>query len=322
MRARLAFLGIAAALALAPAAALAHGLGQPEPTFTTLLTNWEFDPLFMILTGIISWLYYLGVRRVNRLHPGSRYPRKRVAYFYAGIGVLVFALISPFASYDTTLFSLHMVQHLLLTMVAAPLLLLGTPVTLALRAATPHVRKHILLPILHSSVVKWISFPVVAWFLFTVVMWGSHFSVLYEDALEHIWVHRLEHFLYLTTALMFWWQAIGVDPTPWRMSHPVRLLYLFLQMPQGSFLGVSIYGSESILYKHYETLQRTWGPSPLVDQQSAGLIMWMGGDFFFLFAMACVLYGWVKHEELEAIRQDRMLDRQRAAAEVEGPASV
>lgn len=304
-------LAAAAAAALAPAAALAHG-AVAKPTLARLLFRWEFDPIFLIITGGSVWLYVSAVRRVNAAHPKAPFPRKRSGFFLGGIAVLALAVISPPAGYDTVLFSVHMWQHLLITMVAAPLILLGTPITLALRVASPKTRRNVLLPLLHSRVVRAISFPVVAWLLFAATMWGSHFSPLYNDSLENAWLHRFEHVLYLSAALMFWWQVIGVDPTPWRMNHPVRMLYVFLQMPQNSFLALAIYSSDHVIYKHYETLQRNWGPSPLNDQQLAGVSMWIGGDLLFLGALAAVIYGWVKAEEMEAKRQDRAQARRKA----------
>ncbi|MEO6397056.1 MAG: cytochrome c oxidase assembly protein [Tepidiformaceae bacterium] len=306
----------ALAAALAPAVALAHG-NAAEPRLRDLWLRWEFDPLFLLFSGFSLWLYLSAVRRVNRAHPKSPFPRRRVACFVAGFAVLAFALISPPASYDTVLFSVHMWQHLLLTSVAAPLILLGTPITLALRAASVETRRRILLPMLHSRLVRIVSFPVVAWLLFAATMWLSHYSPLYDDALENAWLHRVEHLLYLTAAMMFWWQAIGLDPTPWRMSHPVRLLYVFLQMPQNSFLALSIYSSSHVIYKHYETLGRTWGPTPLADQQQAGIIMWVAGDLLFLGAICYVIASWVKAEELETKRQDRAQAKRKAEATLE-----
>lgn len=304
---------LALAAALSPVAALAHG-NAAAPRISDLWLRWEFDPLFILLTGGSLWLYLSAVRRVNRAHPKSPFPRRRVVYFVSGFAVLGFALISPPASYDTVLFSVHMWQHLLLTMVAAPLILLGAPITLALRVASPQTRRKVLLPILHSRVVKVISFPVVAWLLFAATMWLSHYSPLYDDALENAWIHRFEHILYLSAAMMFWWQAIGLDPTPWRMNHPLRVLYVFLQMPQNSFLALSIYSSSHVIYKHYETLGRTWGPSPLADQEQAGLIMWVAGDLLFLGALCFVIANWVKAEDMESKRQDRAQARRKAEA--------
>ena len=304
---------ISLAAALSPGLALAHG-NAAAPRLSDLWMRWEFDPLFLLLTGGSIWLYISSVRRVNRAHPKSPFPPRRVLYFIAGFAVLAFALVSPPASYDTVLFSVHMWQHLLLTMVAAPLILLGTPITLALRVASPRTRRNVLLPILHSRVVRVVSFPVVAWLLFAATMWLSHYSPLYDDALENTWIHRFEHLIYLLAAMMFWWQAIGLDPTPWRMNHPIRVLYVFLQMPQNSFLALSIYSSSHVIYKHYETLGRTWGPSPLADQQQAGIIMWVAGDLLFLAALCVVIASWVKAEDLETKRQDRAQARRKSEA--------
>jgi len=312
-RSRLILVFAAAGLALLPVLAEAHGnVASPPPTLWRLLTRWEFDPLFIIVVGLSSWIYYALVQRVNRLHAKAPWPRKRTLYFMSGNLVLVLALISPPATYDTDLFSLHMVQHLLITMVAARLFLLGTPVTLALRAATPQVRRNVLLPMLHSRALKIVMFPVVSWIIFAAVMWLSHFSALYEASLTNTWIHRGEHLLYLVAALMFWWQAIGLDPTPWRMPHPVRLIYVFLQLPQSSFLGGPLYHKTKVLYSHYANLGRTWGPSPLFDQQIAWTIMWIMGDMMFLGAMALIGRSWMKHEEMETKRVDRQLARERA----------
>lgn len=274
------------------------------------MTRWEFDPAFVLAAVLASWAYAAAVASVNAAHPLSRYPGRRVVCFYAGMGVLVLAIMSPVAYYAATLFSVHMWQHMLIVMVAAPLLLLGTPVTLALRAASPSLRRSVLLPVLHSRALRAITFPVVAWVFFTATMWVSHFSPLFNAALENAWLHRLEHGWYLSAALLFWWQVIGLDPTPWRMNHPVRMLYLFLQMPQNSLLGTAVYNASGVLYTHYAATGRTWGPSPLFDQEVAGITMWVIGDLLFLLALGIVAYGWVQHEE----RRSRIDDAARARA--------
>ena len=222
------------------------------------------------------------------------------------------ALLSGIEAYDTALFSVHMTQHLLLTLVAAPLIALGAPITTLLRAATPNVRRTILLPILHSRVLRVLAFPVVTWIVFAAVMWGSHFSPLFDASLEDPLVHDLEHALFLGAGLLFWWPVVGLDPSPWRLAYPVRLMYVFLQMPQNTFLAVTILGSGIPLYAHYASLGRTWGPSPLEDQQIAGGLMWLGGDILFLAAMAAILAGWMRHEQRGAAAGDRRDDRERA----------
>lgn len=309
---------IAALGALLPATAFAHGADPGSPRPATLL-DWELDPLFIIPAALVAWAYVAGVRRVNRLHLASPFPRRRVVFFALGMASLVIAIMSPLAAYDGALFSAHMWQHVLLTMVATPLLLLGSPITLALRAATPSFRRRALLPILHSRVLRAVSFPVIAWLFFTVSMWGSHFTPLFNAALENDWLHRLEHAWYLSAALLFWWPVVNADPGPWRMNHPMRMLYLFLQMPQNAFLALSIYNAGTVRYAHYASLARTWGPSALTDQELAGITMWVGGDLLFLFALGILAYGWVQHEEREALRQDRARARQKAAAAAARP---
>src|SRR6476469_5692328 len=201
-------------------------------------------------------------------------------------------------------------------MVAAPLIALGAPITTLLRAATPDVRRRLILPILHSRVTRVLSFPVVSWLAFAAVMWGTHFSPLFHLSLEQPLVHDLEHALYLGAGLLFWWPAVGLDPSPWRMPHPVRAMYVFLQMPQNTFLAVTILNSTAVLYAHYATTTRTWGPSVLEDQQIAGGVMWLTGDILFLAAMGAILAGWMIHEKAREAIADRRVDRERAEIRV------
>jgi putative copper resistance protein D len=153
----------------------------------------------------------------------------------------------------------------------------------------------------------------VAWLIFAGVMWGTHFSPLFDASLENPLLHDLEHAVYLGAGLLFWWPAVGLDPSPWRMAHPVRAMYVFLQMPQNTFLAVTILNSTKVLFSHYATLARPWGPSALEDQQIAGGIMWLTGDLLFLAGLAGILAGWMLHEQARDLRVDRRLDAERAA---------
>jgi putative copper resistance protein D len=306
-------LGALAATAVA-GTATAHGPVPPTPPdVANLAFGWTIEPavLLPLAVAAVGWLRL--VARIDRAHPSNRVPRRRTVAFLAGLAVIATALMSGIDTYDTTLFSVHMVQHLLLTLVAAPLIALAAPITTILRAATPNVRRRVILPILHSRVMRVLSFPVVAWILFAAVMWGTHFSPLFDASLENPIVHDLEHALYLTVGLLFWWPAVGLDPSPWRMPHPVRAMYVFLQMPQNTFLAVTILNSGAVLYHHYATLVRSWGPSALDDQQIAGGLMWICGDVLFLTAMAAILAGWMSSEKDREAAVDRRLDAERAA---------
>jgi cytochrome c oxidase assembly factor CtaG len=309
----LASLSIAAALLAWPAATAAHGpVPDQPPTLATLALGWTFDPVVTValVAAAVAWLWL--VARIGRQHPASPVPRARTAAFLGGLAVIAAALLSGIERYDTTLFSVHMVQHILLVLVAAPLIAFAAPITLLLRVATPGLRRGWILPVLHSRIVRILAFPVVAWLVFAGVMWASHFSPLFDAALEDPLIHDLEHLLFLSTALLFWWPAIAQDPGPWRMPHPGRALYVFLQMPQNTFLAVVILGASTVLYPHYATTGRTWGPTPLEDQRLAAGIMWLAGDAIFLAAVLGIVWAWMRHEARDAPRADR-----RAAAELE-----
>ncbi|HEV8488786.1 MAG TPA: cytochrome c oxidase assembly protein [Candidatus Limnocylindrales bacterium] len=304
----------AAVLTLAAAAPVrAHGtVDVGPPTVAALLFGWTFEPIVaMPLLGAgLAWI--AAVRAVNAAHPANPVPPVRTAAFLGGLVAIAVALMSGIERYDTVLFSAHMVQHILLTLVAPPLIALGAPITLLLRVARPDERRRLILPVLHSRIVRALSFPVVAWVLFAGVMWATHFSPVFDQALEDPFVHDLEHAAYLGAGLLFWWPAIGLDPTPWRMSHPVRALYVFLQMPQNTFLAVAILSASAPLYPHYATLVRTWGPTPLADQQAAAGIMWFVGDLLFLAAILGLVAVWMRHEERTTAIADRRADAQRA----------
>jgi putative membrane protein len=219
--------------------------------------------------------------------------------------VLWIALQSPIDAYADTRLSVHMVQHLLLTMVAAPLLVLGAPVMLALRVSTPSFRRRWLLPPLRGRVVRLLTAPTVSWAQFALVLWASHFSPLYEAAVRSNSVHAFEHLLYVCSAALFWSPVVGVDPSPRRLSHPGRLLYLFLAMPQASFLGLAMWGTSRVLYPSY---QATLGAAALDDQRLAGTIMGSAGMLVMVPALGLVLLDWMAREEREAARTDARLD--------------
>jgi putative copper resistance protein D len=296
-------------------AVLAHGGTVPTepPSVANLVLGWSFDPLVWLPALVALILWWSAVRRVNRAHPGNPVPRRRTWSWVAGVFALLVALDSGIATYDTTLFSLHMVQHLMLTLVAPLLLLYAGPIVLLLRASSPATRRRWILPVLHSRVVRAISFPVVSWLLFAGVMWFTHFSPLFDLSLENQWVHRLEHGLYLVAAMLFWWPVIGPDPSPWRMSPAAKVLYVGLQMPQNTFLALAIYMASEPLYPHYVTTIRSWGPTPLEDQQLAGGIMWLGGDLLFITAIILLVQAWISDDERRTVTVDRRLDAERAA---------
>jgi putative copper resistance protein D len=295
-----------------PATALAHGDAVGPPELPGVLLAWSLDPLPLAGVALAAAAYLLMERRVTRRHPRNPPPGWRRWAFLSGLLAIVLALCSPIERYEGQLFSVHMVQHMLLELIAAPLLLLGAPATLVLRAAAASVRRP-LLSVLHSRVLAVLTFPLLTWLLFAAVNWGWHFSTLYDQALENDALHYLQHATFLGAGLLFWWPVIAADPGRWRLAHPVRLFYLFLAMPQNSFLGVALMSAPAVLYPHYLSNLRDWGPAPLADQNLGGIVMWVFGDLVFLAGMAAVVAAWVRHEDRRTARLDARLDAEAAA---------
>jgi putative membrane protein len=304
---------------------LAHGAAAPEPTTLSALTSWSIDPLPWIAALLAAVGYLIAVWRVNRGHPRVPVPLWRVVAWLAGVGTTLVALVSAVDVYAADLLSVHMVQHLLLAMVAPPLLALGAPVTLLLRIASPRARRRLILPVLHSRVVRVLASPFVAWPLFAVAMWFTHFSPLYEAALEDPTVHLAEHLVYLASGMLFWWPVVAADPIPHRLGYGARLAYVVLQMPVNAAVGLAIYFAPTVLYPHYATIARSWGPDALTDQQIGGVMMWGTGDLLLLLAVPAIVAAWMRADTRRSRRSDARLLATRAAeagGRVDEPASL
>ena len=236
--------------------------------------------------GLAAWVYLRGARRVRG------WARSRTIFFFGGLGALFVSLGSPLGAYDTQSFTAHMVQHLLLTHVAAPLLLLGAPLTLLVRTTR-----------LRARWVHAIGHPLVTWIAFVAVMVASHYSPLYEAALRNEFVHAFEHGLFLGSGLLFWWPVVGIDPGAARLHYPLRIVYLALSMPVQAWLGLSIYSRGTVLYPHYRLVDA----DALADQRTAAVVMWVGGDLLTLAGIAFVVLAWMRYDARLAAREDRRL---------------
>lgn len=275
----------------------------PAPDLAAVLGAWAFDaPTIAVLaTGAVA--YRWACRAAATRHSRSPVPAWRQAAFLAGVGVLAVALLSPVETYSGALLSVHMAQHLLLTMVAAPLLLLGQPGVAATRAMAP-ARRRRWVAVGHSRWARALLSPVVAWATFAAAGWAIHFSALFDAALRSAPLHVVEHGLFLGTALLFWGPVVGLRPGRPALHHPARLLYLALAMPQNTFLALAILGAGDVLYPHYAGLARDWGPSPLADQRQAAGVMWVAGDLLLLVAVVVVAGAWARREAALADRED------------------
>jgi len=278
----------------------------PAPTLWTLVFPARVDVVALILVGAAAGAYLAGTRRLA--HRGHRWPPARTTAFLAGSALLLVATQTGIARYDTTLFSVHVVQHVVLGMAAPVLLALGAPVTLALQSARPST-KLVLRRALGSPAVAVVTHPLVAAALFALTLPLLYFTPLYEWSLRYGAVHAWVHVHFVLAGVLFAEAVVGIDLARHRVSHPVRLGLVLTTVPLHAFLGMVLLSSTSVIARDwYASNGRTWGASPLSDQRTGAGILWVAGELFGLALGAVVLVRWMAHSEREARRHDRLLD--------------
>lgn len=277
-----------------------------------VITEWGLDPVPLVLTVWAAGLYLVGVRALHRR--GDAWPLGRTVMFVGvGMGLFYVATSSGLAAYDTTLLSVHMVQHMVLSMLVPLALALGAPVTLALRTLPPGPRRW-LLAVLHSRVAQVLSFPPLTLLLYVISPWALYFSGWYAASLDSAYVHEMMHVHLVAVGALFFWPLVGVDPLPGRVGYPFRMTLAVLTLPFHAFLGVTIMGQETLLGgAHYTALREragySWLPDALDDQHLAGGILWASGDLIGLVLFGVLFVQWVRSSMREAEREDRRLDR-------------
>ncbi|HRI97738.1 MAG TPA: cytochrome c oxidase assembly protein [Nocardioides sp.] len=296
-----------------------------------LLTGWELAPVPLVVTVWAAGFYLIGVRTLHRR--GDAWPVGRTVMFVGvGIGSFYVATSSGLAAYDTTLLSVHMVQHMVLSMLVPLALALGAPVTLALRTL-PQRPRRTLLAVLHSRVAKVLSFPPLTLLLYITSPWALYFSGWYDATLSHVWLHELMHLHLVVVGCLFFWPIVGIDPVPGRVAYPFRILLVVLTLPFHAFLGVTIMGQDTLLGgDHYLALRGRpgygWLPDAMDDQHLAGGLLWSSGDLIGLLLVGVLFVQWVRSSMKEAAREDRRLDlleararAQETSARESGPAT-
>ena len=292
--------------------ALETPLDLPRFTFARVWTEWGLDPLPFIVTVWVAGLYLVGVNTLRRR--GDRWPLGRtLAFVGLGMGSFLFATASGLAVYDTTLLSVHMVQHMILSMLVPLSMALGAPVTLALRTL-PAAPRRWLLVVLHSRVAKVLSFPPLTFGIYVISPWALYFTGWYEGTLHSDYVHTMMHIHLVLVGALFFWPLMGIDPVPGRVSWPFRVLLVVLTLPFHAFLGVTIMGQTTLLGGDWypdlhDGPMGSWLPDPLADQHLAGGILWGAGDLVGLIFFVVLFVQWVRSSIKEAAREDRRLDR-------------
>ena len=253
--------------------------------------SWSWEPGVLLGLLVAAALYARGARRLSG-HTGERAARPRhVASFYGGLGAVMVALVSPLDALSATLFSAHMVQHLVLMIIAAPLLVYGRP-ALALMLGLPRSIRTAMLslntPLLKAS---WrvVTRPAVVLALHVAALWAWHLPSLYQAALRSEAIHIAEHVTFLATALLFWSLVLTAGRRT-RLGYAQAILYVFVISLQSAALGAILTFASAVLYPVHAAGAALWRLAPIADQQLAGAIMWIPGGGVYLVTMAVLFW--------------------------------
>jgi putative copper resistance protein D len=285
---------------------------SPPIRLHTLLTGFQTDGLSLVALaielGLAVW-YVLSVRRLGKR--GRSWSPWRTASFLGGTFLVIVAVQSGLAAYDDEVFAAHVVQHLLLMNFAPILFALSAPVTLALQASDRPTQQR-LLKVLHHPVVEFITNPVFVVLVSYGTMIVYFLTPFYNLSLEHPLLHDLTHLHFLISGCLFWWLVVGRDPSRWRLSYPAKLGFLAVGIPVTAILGVSLTGARVSIAPLFHTV---------ADTQRGGSILWIVGELTTFAAMAVIVFQWMRFEEREAVRADRLLDAQSASESASRPAT-
>lgn len=238
-------------------------------------------------------LYLRGAAAYARRFPERAFSFWRIAAFVSGVTFMTLALLPQVDALADSSFAVHMLQHVVLMLIAPPLMLLGAPLLLLVAVPPASVARRFT-GFANSRFGHVLFAPLTGWLAFVAVLWFSHFSPLYETALEIPAVHVLEHGLFIGAAFLFWSAVVQVGYAPRPVSFPARMLFVFLAIPQGAFLGLALYAARGVLYPHYLI-----GHSPslaLADQQNGGAVMWIMGGFLLFVAFMLTAGAWAASE--------------------------
>jgi cytochrome c oxidase assembly factor CtaG len=281
-------------------------------TAATALRVWQFTPVVSAGLVAAAAAYLSGAWRVGRRHPARPWPAWRTVAFLGGLAVIALATQSSIGAYDDVLFSVHMVQHVLLIMVAPPLLVLGRPVTLLLHAVGNPVHTWVKRAV-RSPALTALTWPPVATAGYCAAVVSTHTPPVMDLVLENSAVHDGEHLLYLIAGYLFFLPVLGSEPIRWRVPVLARFVMLLIVMPVDTAVGVVLMIAPHELFPPYLRTGRVWGPSPVADLHAGGIIMWVGSDLV-MTVLAVGLAMLLVHGPGQAVRRRPEADDARLVA--------
>jgi cytochrome c oxidase assembly factor CtaG len=265
----------------------------PPLTGSRILSSWLWNPLATILAVGAAILYATGLRRIGTTARQASWPAWRIGSFYAGLAATLVAVSSSVAVYDMTLFWAHMVQHLMLIMVAPVLIVMGRPLSLFVEASGEQPRRR-MTRFMKSWPVAALTSPGVALAAYAAVIVGAHLTKLTDSFLSDVWAGQVEHLTYLVIGILFFWLIVGDEPIAWQLSMPGRILLLTVAMAVDTFVGVVLLETT----KPLNTIPHpSWGPGPIADVQAGGAVMWVAGDGLMAIVAIAVYVAWARRPQ-------------------------
>jgi cytochrome c oxidase assembly factor CtaG len=295
----------------------------PPFGLSAVFTQWQFAPIVTGVVVVLTALYGWGVIRVGRRHPARPWPAWRTGMFLAGLLVIVLATQSGIGAYDDLLFYDHMIQHLMLLMVAPPLLITGQPLTLLLHASRNPLHTWAK-RVLRSRLASFFTWPVFGSVAYALSVLAAHLTGIANYVERNQTAHNAEHAAFVLIGYLFFLPILGREPIRWRLSYPVRFVMLVLLMPVDTFTGLALgYGGPTSPGVPSGP-RPAWAPSPLSDLHNGGAVMWIGGDAIMFGLMMLVFLMWSRDERaatsghgwFERARQENLATLVRSAQPV------
>ncbi|GAA0546648.1 putative copper resistance protein D [Saccharopolyspora erythraea NRRL 2338] len=286
---------------------------EAPPTLFRLLFDVRFDLVYGTLAIALAVLYLVGVRRLRAR--GDKWPVGRTAAWLCGCATILVATSAGVGKYAPAVFSVHMGQHMLMSMLAPPLLVLGGPTSLALRVLKPAGKgrppgaREWLLAFLHSPLTRLLTNPFIALALFVGSFYALYFSGLFDVALTQHWAHLAMNAHFLLVGYVFYWPVIGVDPAPKPLPSLGKVGLVFASMPFHAFFGIALMMSATVIGQNfYRSLELPWMTDLLADQRLGGGLAWASGEVPLIVVMLALLIQWSRADTRAARRMDRKAD--------------
>jgi len=290
-----------------------HGTMMDLPPFTLGRgLAWSPDPFFLVACLLGLALYGWGVVRLVRR--GDAWPVGRTVAFVVGVLSVMLVLCTGLNDYGMVMFSVHMVQHMVISMLSPILILLGAPITLALRALPTAGRdrkgpRELLLMFLHSRFMRVVTHPAFTIPLFIASLYALYFTPIFDFLMDSKTGHIAMMCHFLAVGLVFFWPIMGVDPGPHRPGYLMRMLELFAGMPFHAFFGIALMMASEPMVQTYKNPPSSLGIDALADQTAAGGIAWAFSEIPSVLVLLALLFQWHRSEERQARRSDRAADR-------------